>query len=111
MKRNSCSSRILMLLYLHKFCPKIAQLFVRTSLLFISSEKTAILTLALVQYQNLLISPFRAATANFCQARAPQLWPHQRCAAPATTAFYSAKSRQGLGLGGLASCGGPVKYE
>ena len=54
MKHTSCSSRILMLLYLHKFCPKIAQLFVRTSLLFISSEKTAILTSALVQYQNLL---------------------------------------------------------
>jgi hypothetical protein len=58
MKHTSCNSRILMLLYLHKFCPKIAQLFVRTSLLFISSEKTAILTLALVQYQNLVISPF-----------------------------------------------------
>ena len=30
--------------------------------------------------------------------------PHQRCA---TAAFYSAKSRQGLGLGGLARRGGP----
>jgi hypothetical protein len=32
---------------------------------------------------------------------------HQRHAAAATATFYSAKSKQGLGLGGLASCGGP----
>ena len=30
------------------------------------------------------------------------MWPHHRHAP-----FYSAKSWQGLGLGGLASCGGP----
>ena len=34
----------------------------------------------------------------------PQWQPHQQCAA---AVFYSEKSRQGLGLGGLASCGGP----
>ena len=46
----------------------------------------------------------RAASTNFWQARPPQ-WPshHRRTAA----VFYSAKSRQGLGLGGLASRGGP----
>ena len=43
---------------------------------------------------------YRAAMANFWQARAPQ-WR-------AATAFYSAKSKQGLGLGGLASRGGPA---
>ena len=42
----------------------------------------------------------RAATANFWQ---PQQW----YAATAATAFYSEKSRQGLGLGGLARRGGP----
>ena len=49
----------------------------------------------------------RAATANFLQARPPQWQPHQRRAAAAGAAFYSTKSRQGLGLGGLASRGGP----
>ena len=49
---------------------------------------------------------FRDATANFCQARPPQ-W---RAAAAAAAAFYSAKSRQGLGLGGLASRGGPEMH-
>ena len=46
--------------------------------------------------------------ANCWQARPPQWRPHQRHAAPAAAAFYSVKSRQGLGLGGLASRGGPV---
>ena len=41
-----------------------------------------------------------AATANFWQARPPQWQPHQRRAA--------AKSRQGLGLEGMASRGGPA---
>ena len=50
----------------------------------------------------------RAATANFWQARPSQWLPHQRRAAVATAIFYSAKSRQGLGLGGLASHGDPV---
>jgi len=45
--------------------------------------------------------------ANCWQARPPQWQPHQRHAAPVTAAFYSIKSRQGLGLGGLASRGGP----
>ena len=81
MKRTSCSSRILMLLYLHKFCPKIAQLFVRTSLLFISSEKTAILTLALVQYQNFFKSPF-------IQGRHGQFLPGKGATVVATLAVY-----------------------
>ena len=33
-----------------------------------------------------------------------------RCAASAAAAFYSAKSSQGLGLGGLASRGGPAYW-
>ena len=41
--------------------------------------------------------------ANFLQA-----WPPR--AATAAAAFYSANSRQGLGLGGLASRGGPEEY-
>jgi hypothetical protein len=52
-------------------------------------------------------SYWRTATANFWQSRPP----HQRraaAAAAATTDFYSAKCRQGLGLGGLASRGGPA---
>ena len=49
----------------------------------------------------------RAATANFWQARPSQGRPHQYCATTAAAAFYSAKSRQGLGLWGLASHGGP----
>ena len=44
--------------------------------------------------------------ANFWQAGPPQWRPHQQCAI-AAAAFYSAKSRQGLGLGGLASQTGP----
>ena len=47
--------------------------------------------------------------AIFWQARPPQWGPHQRRAAAATAVFYSAKSRQGLGLGGLASRGSPVE--
>ena len=47
---------------------------------------------------------FRAATASLWQARPQQWQPHQRCAA---AAIYSEKSRQGLGLGGLASRSGP----
>ena len=35
-----------------------------------------------------------------------QWWPYQQHANAAT--FYSAKSRPGLGLGGLTSCGGPA---
>ena len=50
---------------------------------------------------------YRAATAIFWQARPPQCQPHQRHASDAAAAFYSAKSRQGLGLGGLASRSGP----
>ena len=54
--------------------------------------------------QNILVIVLRAATTNLQQTRPPQ-WrsQHQRHAA----AFYSAKSRQGLGLGGLASRGVP----
>ena len=48
----------------------------------------------------------RAATANFWQARLLQWGPHQQRAVAAGAAFYSAKSRQGLGLGVLASLGG-----
>ena len=44
----------------------------------------------------------RTTTANFWRARPPQWWPH----GVPITAFYSAKSKQGLGLGGLASHGG-----
>ena len=47
---------------------------------------------------------YRAATGNFWQAKLPKWRPPQWCVA---AAFYSAKSRQGLGLGGLASHGGP----
>ena len=43
----------------------------------------------------------------FLQARPPQWWPHQQHAAAAAAVFYSAKSKQGLGLGGFASSGGP----
>ena len=43
--------------------------------------------------------------ANFWQANRPQQQAYQQCAAAAT--FYSAKSRQGLGLEGVASLGGP----
>ena len=46
--------------------------------------------------------------ANFWQARPSQWQPHQRRVATAANAFYSAKSRQGLGLGGHASRGRPV---
>ena len=46
----------------------------------------------------------------FWQARPPQCQTHQRHASVAAAAFYSAKSRQGLGLGGLASRGGPENY-
>ena len=49
----------------------------------------------------------RAATANFWQARPSQWRPNQRRAVTATAAFYSAKFRQGLGLGALAIGGGP----
>jgi hypothetical protein len=45
------------------------------------------------------------ATTNFWQARPPHWRPHQRLAIPAV---YSAKSRQGLGLGGLAGLGSPA---
>ena len=51
---------------------------------------------------------FKAATANFWQARPPQWRPHQRRVASAAAIFYSAKSRQGLALGGLASRGVPA---
>jgi len=50
------------------------------------------------------VAYFRATTVNFWQASPPQWWPHQWRA----VAFYSAKSRQGLGFGDLASSGGPV---
>ena len=53
-------------------------------------------------------TPLRTAMAIFWQARPPQWRPHQQRAAT----FYSAKSRQGLGLGGLATRGGPApEYE
>ena len=51
----------------------------------------------------------RAAAANFWQARPPQWRPHQGRAAVAAAAFYFAKSRQGLSLGGLASRGSPER--
>ena len=51
-------------------------------------------------YESISSLKIRAAMANCWQARPPQWQPHQRHAAPATAAFYSVKSRQGLGLGG-----------
>ena len=36
---------------------------------------------------------------QFLASKDTQWQPHQRCAAAATAAFYSAKSRQGPGLG------------
>ena len=39
------------------------------------------------------VSLFRAATANFLQARLPQWQPHQRCAVAAAATFDSAKSK------------------
>ena len=47
----------------------------------------------------------RAAMADFWQARPPKWCPHPWCATAAM--FYFAKSRQDLGLGGLASRGSP----
>ena len=48
---------------------------------------------------------------QFLAGKAATWWPHERRrAADAAAAFYSAKSRQGLGLGGLASRGGPDMY-
>ena len=47
------------------------------------------------------------AMVIFWQARPPQCQPHQRYASVAAVTFYYAKSRQGLGLGGLAGRGGP----
>ena len=60
----------------------------------------------------MLLLWYKAAIANYWQARPPQWQPHQQCAATATATatFSSAKSRQGLGLGGLASRVGPVIY-
>ena len=50
--------------------------------------------------------------ANCWLARPPQWQPHQRHAtpAPAAAAFYSVKSRQGLGLGGLDNPGSRELY-
>ena len=47
---------------------------------------------------------YRATTVEFWQVRPQQWCPHCQCAAAAVTAFYSAESRQDLGLGGLAFC-------
>ena len=44
----------------------------------------------------------------FCQARPSQWRPHRWHSTVAAATFYSAKSSQGLGLRGLASCGGPA---
>ena len=51
--------------------------------------------------------PARAVTANFWQARPPQWQPHQWHNAAA--AFYYAKFRQDLDIGGLSSRGGPTR--
>ena len=45
---------------------------------------------------------------QFLAGKAPTVAATQRRATTGAPAFYSAKSRQGLGLGGLASRGGPV---
>ena len=48
---------------------------------------------------------------DFWQARPPQWSQQQRHGAAAAPIFYFAKFRQGLGLGGLASLGGPdIEY-
>ena len=44
---------------------------------------------------------------DFWQARLPQWWPNQKGVAAATSAFYSAKSRQDSCLVSLTSHGGP----
>ena len=44
---------------------------------------------------------------QFLAGKAATWWPHQ-CVTAAAAAFYSSKSKQVLGLGGLVSCGGPV---
>ena len=48
---------------------------------------------------------------DFWQARPPQWSQQQRHGAAAAPTFYSAKFRQGLGLGGLASCWRPCFFE
>ena len=50
---------------------------------------------------------YRAVTDYFWCARTPHWRPHHLRATAAAGAFYSVKSRQELGLGGLASRGGP----
>ena len=53
-------------------------------------------------------SSSRAATADFWQVRPLKWQPHHRRAVAAITVFFSAKSRQDHGLGGLASRDGPA---
>ena len=57
-----------------------------------------------------ILSNYRAAKAHFWQARLPQGRSHKEHAT--ATAFYSANSRQGLGVSGHVSCGGPeLQYD
>ena len=51
---------------------------------------------------------FGAATVDLWQTRPPKWRPHHWHAANTAAELYLSKSRQGLGLGGLASRGGPV---
>ena len=59
-----------------------------------------------------VLSNYRAAKAHFWKARPPK-WRSQKQHATATaTAFYSANSRQGVGVGGHASWSGPeLQYD
>ena len=50
---------------------------------------------------------YRAAMVDVWQTRPTQRLPHCRHDVAVAPAFYSSKSRQDLGLGGLASRGGP----
>ena len=54
----------------------------------------------------------RVGTVEFWQTRPPHVqWrPQHQYASAATTAFYSAKSRQDRSLAGLTSRGGPVEH-
>ena len=59
-----------------------------------------------------VLSNYRAAKAHFWQARLPQGRSHKEHATATATAFYSANSRQGLGVSGHVSCGGPeLQYD
>ena len=58
-----------------------------------------------------ILSNYRAAKAHFRQARPPKWRSHKQCATATATAFYSAKSKQGLGVGGHAYGGPELQYD